>query len=331
MSDAITFGFVIPTYGEYGNADAVHALVAAGEELGYDDLWFGDRAAVPSYALAFCDPAWFESLACAYTALGATDRIRVGIDVLVLPYREPLLLARSTATADVLSGGRFVLGVGVGYLRGEFAALEVDIAARGALTDEHLEILQQAWSAENPITHDGPHRHFADVNTGPRPTNGTVPVWVGGNHPSAFRRAARFGDGWHPLFPTPDDYAAGRAAVATRLADLGRDPDGFTWSYSCPETQLTAASGSERVSYTYEAVGEIPDDFSYAPPVPSAADGRPRFIGTSDEVKADVAEFVAAGVRHFTLRFWAGTPGFTVERFREQLEWFAREVAPEFR
>ena len=331
MSDAVTFGFVVPTYGEYGTADSVRALVAAGEALGYDDLWFGDRAAVPSYALAFCDPGWFESLACAYTALGATSRIRVGIDVLVLPYREPLLLARSTATADVLSGGRFVLGVGVGYLRGEFAALEVDIAARGALTDEYLEILQQAWSPENPITHDGPYRHFADVHTGPRPTNGAVPVWVGGNHPSAFRRAARFGDGWHPLFPTPDDYAAGRAAVSAGLADLGRDVEGFEWSYSCPETQLSTTSGTERVSYTYEAAGEIPDDFTYAPPVPSAADGRPRFIGTPDEVKGDVAEFVAAGVRHFTLRFWAGTPGFTVEQFREQLEWFAREVAPEFR
>jgi hypothetical protein len=90
-------------------------------------------------------------------------------------------------------------------------------------------------------------------------------------------------------------------------------------------------SGTTRVSYTYEEAGEIPDDFSYAPPVPRTDDGRARFIGTAAEVTADVAAFVDAGVRHFSLRFWAGTPGFGTDQFREQLEWFAREVASEFR
>ena len=124
MSDDVTFGVVIPTYGEYANPDAITELVARSEELGFANIWFADRAAVPSYALAFCDPNWYESLACVFTALGTTSRIRVGTDVLVLPYREPLLLARMTATAALLSHGRLVLGVGVGYLKGEFAALK---------------------------------------------------------------------------------------------------------------------------------------------------------------------------------------------------------------
>lgn len=330
MSDDVTFGVVIPTYGDFADPDAIITLIHRSEELGFENIWFADRAAVPSYALPFCDPNWYESLACVVTALGATTRIRVGTDVLVLPYREPLLLARMTATAALLSHGRLVLGVGVGYMKGEFAALEVDIVQRGAITDEYLEILRQAWAADNPISHSGAHRHYHDINSGPRVDEGTVPVWVGGNHRAAFARAARFGDGWHPLFPTPDDYARGRAAIERALACNDRDADTFSWSYSCPETKLLDESGAARVSYTYEAAGEIPDDFAYAPPTPTADDGRPRFIGTVDEVHGDITQFVAAGVRHFALRFFAGSPDFGVDQFVAQLERFASEVAPRF-
>ena len=107
-------------------------------------------------------------------------------------------------------------------------------------------------------------------------------------------------------------------------------PSVFSWSYSCPETKLLDESGATRVSYTYEAAGEIPDDFTYAPPTPTADDGRPRFIGTVDEVSDDIAQFVDAGVRHFALRFFAGSPGFGVDQFVAQLERFASEVAPRF-
>jgi probable F420-dependent oxidoreductase len=331
VSDDVTFGVVIPTYGEYANPDAITELVARSEELGFANIWFADRATVPSYALAFCDPNWYESLACVFTALGATSRIRVGTDVLVLPYREPLLLARMIATAALLSHGRLVLGVGVGYLKGEFAALEVDISQRGAITDEYLTILRQAWAADNPISHSGAHRSYDDINSGPRVDAGTVPVWVGGNHPAAFTRAARFGDGWHPLFPTPAEYANGRAVIERELAANDRDASAFAWSYSCPETKLLDESGATRVSYTYEAAGEIPDDFTYAPPTPTTDDGRPRFIGTVDEVSDDITQFVEAGVRHFALRFFAGSPGFGVDQFTAQLERFANEVAPQFR
>ena len=327
--EAVSFGFVIPTYGEYADPGRITALVQLGEQLGYDAIWFADRAAVPSYALAFCDPNWYESLACAFTALGSTSRLRVGTDVLVLPYREPLLLARMTATADLLSHGRFILGVGVGYLLGEFAALEVDPSRRGAITDEYLAILRQAWAAENPISHTGGQRRYEDVNAGPRPRSGSVPLWVGGNHRAALRRAARFGDGWHPLFPTPEAYRHGRSAIEQARAELGKDSD-FTWSYSCPETKLLDESGAARVSYTYDAVGEIPPDFAYAPAVPTDENGRPRFIGSTEEVTADIAQFVDAGVRHFALRFWAGSPGFGVDDFAAQLERFASEVTPSF-
>jgi alkanesulfonate monooxygenase SsuD/methylene tetrahydromethanopterin reductase-like flavin-dependent oxidoreductase (luciferase family) len=329
--DDVSFGFVVPTYGEYASPDTIVALIEHGERLAYDDVWFGDRVAVPSYALPFCDPSWFESLACAFTALGHTTRLRAGTDVLVLPFREPLVLARMVATAGLLSRGRFVLGVGVGYMDGEFAALGVDPAARGAITDEWLEILRDAWEGPNPVDHQGRHRRFTDVHAGPKLAPGTVPIWVGGYHAAAFRRAARYGDGWHPLFPTPEDYARGRAAVEVARAELGRGGEPFAWSYSCPETKVVDGRGDELVSFTYAEVGEIPPDFTYAPPVPTAPDGRPCFIGAADEVTGDVLRFVEAGVRHFTLRFWAGSPGFGVDQFVAQLERFATDVAPRVR
>jgi alkanesulfonate monooxygenase SsuD/methylene tetrahydromethanopterin reductase-like flavin-dependent oxidoreductase (luciferase family) len=328
--DEVSFGFAIPTYGEYANPDVILALVEHGERLGYADVWFADRVTVPSYALPFCDPNWYESLACAFTALGHTRQLRVGTDVLVLPFREPLVLARMIATAGLLSGSRFVLGVGVGYMQGEFEALDVDSSARGAITDEYLTILRTAWAAENPVTHTGVHRQFSDLHTGPRLEPGTVPIWVGGNHAAAYRRAARFGDGWHPLFPTPEVYARGKDAIDTAREREHRAAAPFTWSYSCPETKVLDGSGRDHVSFTYAEVGEIPADFAYAP-APPTDDGRPRFIGSVEEVAADVNCFVDAGVRHFTLRFWAGSPGFGIDEFVAQLERFRNEVVPRVR
>jgi probable F420-dependent oxidoreductase len=331
-----TFGFVIPTYGEYADPERTLRLVQVAEELGYDDVWLGDRLVVPTYALPFSDPNWFEALTTGFMALGATSRLRVGTDVVVLPLREPLTLGRMVATADVLSGGRFILGVGVGYLRGEFEALGVPYGDRGALTDEYLEVLEQVFAAENPVSHEGPGRSFADIHVGPRPGGGAVPVWVGGNHPRALRRVARFGSGWHPLFPGIEEYAAGRAEIEALRAGAESLPVGgagagagaFTYSYSCPETKVLERRQEVFHSYTHDDAGTLPPDFTYAPPPPTDERGRPRFIGTADEMVEDIELFAAAGVEHFTLRFWAGNPGFPVEAFEEQLATFMSDVVP---
>ncbi|MYY06557.1 MULTISPECIES: LLM class flavin-dependent oxidoreductase [unclassified Streptomyces] len=151
------------------------------EGLGFDLLMVSDHVVVtPDVAARYPEP-FYEPFTTLSWLAGITTRVRLGTTVLVLPYRHPLLVARMAANLQQLSGGRFVLGVGIGWARQEFDALGVPFTARGRLTDEHLGALREAWREEG----DGPA--------------GPIPVWVGGNSEAGIRRALSYGDAWHPL------------------------------------------------------------------------------------------------------------------------------------
>ena len=325
------FGMVVPAQGPFGDPTAVRDIVQAAEALGYDGAWFGDRVAVPAYASSLTPPNWFDALTCCLVGIGATTRLRFGTDVLVAPYRNPVMLARQLATADQLSGGRITAGLGVGYLRGEFAAVGApEYEHRGQVTDEVLEVLRLALDADpdQPQSFAGRWFTFDEVHLGPRPVQTPFPLWVGGNGVSAQRRAARLGTGWHPLFPTPEAYRRGRQ----RIIELRGSAEGFTFSYSCPETAVLhgRTTSEPATSHVYDP-SLIPADFGYAPAPPAAPDGRPRFIGTADEVVSDVATFVEAGVEHFVLRFWTTQPDMGVDDVLKRMEDFDAEVAARYR
>jgi probable F420-dependent oxidoreductase len=155
---------------------------------------------------------------------GATSGIGIVTSVLVVPYYHPVVLANQAATLDVMSGGRFVLGVGTGWNPDEFEAVGVAIRERGARTDEYLQVMRALWSGA-PADHDGRFASLRQAIGGVRPrTGGGPPVWVGGHSDAALRRALRFGDGWHG---GGLDHAA-VAQVRTRLdalgEEVGRDP-----------------------------------------------------------------------------------------------------------
>ena len=324
----VQFGAVVSAWGEHGDPSHVHALVSAAEDLGYDTAWFGDHVVIPGYARHVSHPNWYEPLACCLVEAGRTTRLRFATDVLVAPYRNPVALAKTLSTADRLCGGRLTLGVGVGYIRGEFEALGAPpYEQRGEVTDEYLAVLRLLWESDGPVSFRGAHVELHDVWFAPTPAQRPLPILVGGNGPRAFRRAARLGDGWHPLFPAPEAYAAGRAAIARRRAEEGRDGP-FTYSYSCPPCHVV----TDRVAPPLVAVpeGEVPAEYGYAPPFPVDTDGRPLFVGTPDELVRDVAALEAAGVEHVALRFWSGSPGFTVDDIVEQMRRFATDVAPAF-
>jgi len=325
----ISFGTVVPNQGPFGDAGAIRELVQTAEDLGFDTAWFGDHVVVPGYAAAFTPANWYEALTCCLVGLGATSTLRLGTDVLVLPYRHPVLLAAQVATAHQLSAGRLILGVGVGFLEGEFGPLGAPpFAERGAVTDEFLDVVGMLLAAdtETALSYDGRWVHFEDIRFGPTPS-GRVPIWVGGNAPAAWRRAARHGSGWHPLFPTPEQYAIGRR----HILDQRGGADGFTFSLTCPQTTVQDPAAPPARSLTYADVGVVPVDYAYAPGVPVAADGRPRFIGSPEEIAADVADYVAAGVQQFTLRFWTVADDVGVADVSGQMERFMAEVAPKVR
>jgi alkanesulfonate monooxygenase SsuD/methylene tetrahydromethanopterin reductase-like flavin-dependent oxidoreductase (luciferase family) len=298
------FGVAIPAYGQSADGAVVRDLIAAAEALGFESAWWPDHIAVPDYATTVnLSPPFLEPLAACGWGLGATARLRFGTDVLVAPYRNPLLVAAMVGTFARLAGDRLVLGVGIGYLRGEFDVLGLDSYERRAeVTEEFIRAMRQ--------TPDDFH-----VVSAPSP----VPIWVGGNSRGARRRAALLGDGWHPLWMPATDYRAARDEImAVRAAEGRRTP--FTFSYSCGATRLLDADpGGWGPPPARAPEGS---EFRYAPAAWTTTEGRPRLVGTPDQMTADLNLLADAGVEHVVLRFGHESAG--------QLERFAKEVAPAF-
>ena len=325
----IEFGVVVPTWGAFGAPEKIRRLVLEAETLGYGSVWVGDHLLLPDYATPFSPANWYEAMTCCLVGLGWTQRIRFGTDVLVAPYRDPRLLAKMAATADRLSGGRLTLGLGSGFLEGELRALGVDPADRGAITDEVLQVMRRLFEHGGPVGFDGRFFSFDPVHFEPKPLQSPLPLLVGGNGPRGHRRAALLGDGWHPLFPSPEDYAAGREAIRALRAAHGREGP-FTYSYSCPETRLVDDPDAIPRGTGYAGADALPADYAYAPSPPVDACGRPRFMGTPDQLSSDLQALVAVGVEQFVLRFWAGDPAAVLDDSLAQMRRFAAEVAPRF-
>ena len=296
------FGLAVPAYGPNADAGPVRDLLVAADELGFDGAWFPDHVAVPDYAASVnLSPPFLEPLAVCAWGLGITGRLRFGTDVLVAPYRHPLVVAATVTTRARLAPGRLVLGVGVGYLKGEFEVLGAGpYEGRGARTDEFLHLLR------------APPAGYSVVSA-PEP----VPVWVGGNGAAARRRAALLGDGWHPLWMPGSAYAGARREIEELRAEAGRVGP-FTFSYRCGATRVL-----DRPRYSWPSPGApapAGSEFAYAPAAWVADDDRPRFVGTPDQVISDLRLLEAAGVEHVTLRF--GSTDLS------QVERFATEVHP---
>lgn len=215
----IRIGIGLGTLTAAGRPGAFDAIVDRCESLGFDSLWMSERIASdapdPLIALAI--------------AAARTERMKLGTSVVVLPGRNPVLLAKEMATLDRLSGGRFLPAVGLGAVDPlEQRAFGVERGARGTLHDEMLEIMRRAWTGE-PFSFHGTHFDIDDVVVGPRPTQDRLDVWLGGLAPSELRRVGRVGDGWLPSFCSADDIVAGRTVIEAAAADAGRviDPQHF--------------------------------------------------------------------------------------------------------
>jgi probable F420-dependent oxidoreductase len=211
-------------------------LAAAAEEIGLESLWTVDHVVVPAgyrspypYSRSgrmaqgvedfdLSDPlVWL-----AFTA-AVTERVQLGTGVVVLPQRNPLVLAKQSAGLDLLSGGRFILGVGSGWLAEEFAALGVPFEDRGARTDDHIRALRALWT-EGTSSYHGEYVSFEEVYSRPLPVQRPIPIVVGGHSRRAARRAGELGDGFFPN-GADRDHIAGLIEHARRIAErAGRDP-----------------------------------------------------------------------------------------------------------
>jgi probable F420-dependent oxidoreductase len=211
-------GISLYPMGPSGDGEAILQVTRKAERLGFDYAIMG------SHVLASQLGPEIDPIVALATFAGATSRLRFASTVVVLPYYNPVVLANQAASLDLLSNGRFVLGVGAGWDPAEFAAVGVPLGERGARTDEHLAVMKALWSGE-PVDFDGRFTTLRQARLGLSPlTPGGPPIWVGGQSDAALRRALRFADGWNGAGLDHRELAEIKERLARLGDEVGRDP-----------------------------------------------------------------------------------------------------------
>lgn len=307
------YGVFLPVSGRAASRKTLMQAAQQAESLGYDSVWAADRLVMPwkietaypyskeSTFIVPPDRPFFDTLTCLAFLAGCTDKIQLGMSVMVLPFRHPLHWAKIATTIDQLSTGRLILGVGVGWMEEEFTAMNAPFKERGAVSDEQLTLLKQLWTEEH-ITFNGKYYNVDDIAFSPKPyQKPRVPIWVGGEGKYAQRRAGRYGDAWFPYFVriTPAELAERFEYVRKIAREAGRDPNEVVLA-CCLPIELTAKDAQQEDNYLKGSIVQI-----------------------CDRLKM----FQKVGVTHIGLQFMI--PHYP-ER-QEQIERFAREALPALR
>ena len=275
------YGFTLPGRGQLATPERLGIIARKGEVFGFDTLLTGDHILVPkniSSVYPYTEGGEFpgsgsgesmEQITLLSYIAGQTSKIRLVTSVLIVPHRNPLIAAKSLATLDVLSGGRLVVGVGVGWMREEFEALGLPpFEERGAVTDEYIRAFKVLWTEDDPHF-EGKYISFDDISFLPKPVQKPhPPIWVGGESRPALRRTAELADGWYPLgsnptFPmgTPEQLKAGLERLAGYARRFGRDPSTIETIYRTHQFELLKqAAGPDRlpfVGYADQIAGDI--------------------------------------------------------------------------
>jgi probable F420-dependent oxidoreductase len=255
------FGITGLQRGPGGEPEGLAPVVRLAESLGFESLWPPEHVVIPERVesrypynaegrlrndpvMPRPDPLLWLAFAAA-----ATSRIRLGTGILLLPLRNPVLLAKQTATLDRLSGGRLILGVGLGWMREEYDILASDWSDRGRRTDEYIGVLRALWHP-GPRSFSGPTVSFTDVHCSPAPLGERIPIVVAGTSEAAARRAGRLGDGYFPMGVTPGQLRKLIGIAKTEAERAGRPPDQLEITYlGAPdpgEIDAAAEAGADR-------------------------------------------------------------------------------------
>ena len=310
-SSRLKVGVVLPTYRALANAENIVRAVALSESLGFDSVWVTDHIVVPSASLEAFGPTFFEAMTVMSYVAGITRTVQIGAAILIVPYRHPVLLAKMLATADQLSGGRVVLGAGLGWLETESSLMGVPHRRRAKIADEALAVIRACWESEVPEFH-GEVFDFADFHFAPRPHAGrSLPILIGGASTAAMRRAARLGDGWIGDGLTFEELEMSLAQLASELKAAGRQRD---------EMQIAMRTGLQVVA-DRGAITESPSEKGWKSDE-FVSEGRTPFRGVREEVVSDFRRAAELGVGHLIFEF-------PVSRGEETMELF--EVLAEIR
>ncbi|MEM7275435.1 MAG: LLM class F420-dependent oxidoreductase [Actinomycetota bacterium] len=300
------FGVHLPQLGRSADRTALLTWAEEADRLGLHSGWVSDHIAWPkqiepnypysedgTFPGGF-DMPWLDPLSTLAFVAARTERIKLGTTVLILGYRPPVLTAKWMATLDVLSEGRAILGVGVGWMREEFEVLGMPFDNRGARADEQLQVFQTLFADDLP-SYDGAYYRFPEVGFSPKPPNRRIPIWVGGSSEAAFRRTARFADGFHAAFEPVDRVAEEWAGIEAACESIGRDRAEITLS----------------VRLHLDPAARMDPDLALQ--------------GSADRMAQRVGELAAIGVEHLVLDVVA--PGGSDGRL-DALRGFMADVAP---
>ena len=303
------FGVHLPDAGRDPSREAMIQVATEAEHLGYASVWSSDHIAWPDPATLnskypYADDnsgfpqagsAWLDCIGTLQFVAAVTERVLLGTTVLILGYRGAVQQAKGWATLDDLSHGRAIMGVGVGWMKEEFEAVNRPWDQRGLRADETLEVFKTLF-AEGLSTYDGRWTKFKDIGFSPTPVNNHIPVWVGGHSAAAFKRTAAYGDAFHSAFAHPDLLAKQWSAVKSECDLLDRD---------IQELELTSLF---RLNFDGGDLnqGEIG--------------------GTSEEIIDQIGQYSDVGLEHAAF-FVLGKGN---EGRLEAIQRFAEEVAPHF-
>jgi len=308
------YGFTLPGRGQLATPERLGIIARKGEELGFDSLLTGDHILVPRHISSpypYTEGGEFpgsgsgesmEQITLLSYIAGQTSKIRLVTSVLIVPHRNPLLAAKSLATLDVLSGGRLVVGVGVGWMREEFEALGLPpFEERGAVTDEYIRAFKVLWTEDDPHF-EGKYISFDDISFLPKPVQKPhPPIWIGGHTNPAIRRAAKYGDGWMPIglrppaILEPEELAEKITRLRRLTMEAGRPEDAVSLCFSTGVTFDDSPGATRRM-----------------------------MSGRAEQIAADLRQYQDLGIRNFILGF----PGDSVAAVDEAMEQFSKQVMP---
>ena len=295
-------GICVPHYGRPIEVERMLAVVRHAEEAGLDSVWVTDHVIVPQDVDVIYREHMLDPLAVLPWLAAATSRVTLGTSVVILPYRTPIPVAKLLASVDVLSGGRLMVGVAIGWMEGEFNALGVPFKERVSRSEETIELMKTLWTQERPELQTARHQ-LSGLQVSPMPLHKPrPPILIGGMSEAALRRVARMGDGWHATGATVQTFREGKQAVSRFWKEAGRTGEPH-WSL--------------RIAIFIDGVHEWAVDEKFLR-------GRHALRGTLRQVAGQLAEYQRLGIDHVALEVSYST----YPAILETIDLIADEVKP---
>jgi probable F420-dependent oxidoreductase len=273
------FGICLPIRLSLTARDNIEIAKSA-EILGFDSIWASDHIVMPEKHLGSFSEVFYDPFMLLSYIASETSTINLGTSVIILPYRNPVVVAKMVATLDQLSEGRIMFGVGPGWMREEYGALSVPFEKRGARTNEYIEAIKELWVNDDP-KYEGDFCSFSNIKFYPKPQQEPhPPIFIAGASDYAIKRAVKYGDGWQPTWVSPEDVEEGKTKLEKIAKETGRDLSNFIYS---------VRNRLHIVDSNYDMTKED-----------NSGSGDPPFLlrGTVDQIVEYVKQYQQLGVSH---------------------------------